>query len=339
VVVGLVALGAVPLYLAIGGTVESGVYERPLSLFGAFDPRTLPEVQAVSVAQLVWPGADALRVHEGADRLYFTGYLGWGLLALAATGLRRASGRWAVALAALLVALALGPTLTVDLARTTPRWANPVYLTAWTTMPLFSLSMHGADRFLPGASLALGVAAAVGLDGLTGSSRRLGWIVGAVAAAALLAETLVLSPAPWPIPQAAAVPSPAAEALSVSSRPLIDLPFESVGGHFWSEIWLDQTVHQRPVPYRLEGRGLQAVHPVVRDNPFFRAAHAASLGPTAGLPCAGVDALSAAGFIDLVVHPARLPAGSDLPAALERCLGPAQPLGPALRFGLDRGAR
>ena len=338
VVLALVALAAAPLYLAVSGTVEHGVYERPLSLFGAFDPQTLPELHAVSVAQLGWPGADGLRVHQGADRLYFTGYLGWALVALAATGLRRPAGRWSLALAAVFIALALGPSISVDLARAGPGWPNPVYLAAWYAMPLFSLSMHGADRFLAGAALALGVAASVGLDSWAPASRRAGWAAGVGAAAVVLVETLALSPAPWPVPQVPALPSPAAALLASGAGPVIDLPFASPDGRFFSEILLDQTAHQRPVPYRLEGRGLQAVHPSVRDNPFFRAAHAASLGPTAGLPCAGAGALADAGFGALVVHPGRLPASSALPEALERCLGPATPLGPALGFDLHRAA-
>ena len=161
------------------------------------------------------------------------------------------------------------------------------------------------------------------------------WAVGVTAAGVLLAETLLVSPAPWPIPQAPATPSAAAARLADGRGPVLELPFATPEGRFWSEVLLDQTVHGRPVPFRLEGRGLQAVHPAAGDHPFFRAAHAWSVGQGRSLPCADARRLGQT-YPVLVLHPGRLPPEADgLAAALARCLGPPTDLGDALAFSLE----
>ncbi len=334
-VVALVLLAAAPLYAAVGGTVAAGVYERPLSLFGAFDPRLLPETQALSLSHLVVPGMAGLRVHEGADRLFTTGYLGWLPLllgGLGATVSRRA--RWCLVGTVVFVLLSLGPTVSAAADPAGPGITNPVYLLAWYAVPLFSLSMHGADRFVAGALLCLGIAAAAGLGDLLHrlpARLRMPSAVGAFGL--VLAEVLFVSPAPWPVPQTQAVPSAAAQRLAEASAAgepgaVLDLPFLSASsGRFVSEILLDQTVHGRPVPFRLEGRGLQAVSPPVRDLALVRALHAATQGEPRPLPCRERDALAQLGFSAVVLHTERL----EVPSApviesFARCLGAAEPV-------------
>lgn len=324
-VAGLVLAAAAPLTLAVSGTLAGGVYERPLSLFGAFDPRTLPELQQLSVAQWLTPGRGAVRVHEGADRLYVTGYLRWTLLALAAAGGRRAWG-W-IALAAVFLALSLGPELTVDLDRSWPGWSNPVFLTAWWTVPLFSLAMHGVDRFIMGASLALGVAAAVGL-----ARWRSPW-VGVAASLALWGETVALSPAPWPIPQQPAAPTAVADALVGGPGAVLDLPlFDPQTGRLRGQLLLDQMVHQRPLPVRFEGRGAQALAPPVRDQPFVRALHGRLAGQPGAAPCSEAAGLARLGFGDVVLHDTPGVDGSAAAELLTRCLGPGEAVGTARRW-------
>lgn len=342
VVVAMVGLAAVPLYLSVGGTVDGGVYERPLTLFGTFDPRGIPETQALAAAHLFWPGTEGLRIHLGADRLYTSGYVGLGLLVLALLGARKSPlARWGLVAAVVFAVLALGPTVHLDLERSGPGWTNPVYLFAWAVVPLFSLSMHGADRFMVGVSLGLGVAATVGLGTLlerASSQARRPLALGATAV--VLLEVLWVSPAPWPVPQVPAVPSVVAAHLEGGSGAVLDLPFLSAAsGRFDTRIMLDQTRHARPIPYRLMGRGMQAMSPQVRDLALVKALHAATQGERQPTPCRERDALAALGFGTVVVHTARLevPAGLVVDAAT-RCFGAPEKIDGALVFGLPNRA-
>lgn len=344
-VVLLVLLAAVPLYTAVGSTVASGVYERPLSLFGTFDPRVLPETQALALSHLVVPGEAGLRVHEGADRLYTTGYLGLVPLLLGVVGARASRGaRWCLGGAALFGVVSLGPVIQATGASPGPGITNPIYLLAWNVVPLFSLSMHGTDRFVAGALLCLGGAAAWGLGSLLERLPvRLRTPAAVSAAGLVLAEVLFVSPAPWPVPQTRAVPSAAARRLAETAPEgpgaVLDLPFLTVSsGRFVSEILLDQTVHGRPVPFRLEGRGLQAVAPAVRDLSLVRALHAATQGERRPLPCRERDALARLGFFAVVLHTARLEVpGAPVIASMTRCLGEPERVEDALIYRV--GAR
>ncbi len=338
---------AVPIVWLVSETTGGAqpIYPRESGPFSPLDPRALPETNAMALADLVLPGAAGLREHATSlDRLVFAAYVGFVPLALAAVGASRSvPARRALAGAAAFAALALGPLIFLDHARTWPALPNPLHLGLFHGLPYFHTTIHSTDRFMAPAMLGVGVAAASGLGALV---RDRGARVGAAAAVGAVviavAEVLLVSPAPWPIATTPARPHPASLHLAQDPHPgaVIDIPFRSVHtGRFEGDVFLQQAFHGRPVPFRLEGRHGEIVTPVVWDDALFQRV----AGPLLGLPpgratrCEGAAELAEAGFGWFVVRRDRLPAdvARAAEAPLAACLGAAIIIEDAALYRID----
>ena len=86
---------------------------------------------------------------------------------------------------------------------------------------------------------------------------------------------------------------------------VIDIPYtvpqttQAIG-----DIFFQQTIHNQPIPYRLEGVGPNMVYPTVRDNPFFERIHNLSQqqGTAQDAMCAGTQDLVEMGFRYVVLR-------------------------------------
>jgi hypothetical protein len=343
--IGLVMLAVIPLYLGIQGTVspEDAVYSRSLSLWPGPqtpNPLELPETNHTPLADFFLPGSMGLRVsEEGVERLLYAAYPGW--LTLLAFGLGMVRGGrirlYLGAAAALLFALALGPTIDLDHARTGPHLANPVHLLFYYAFPLFSATIHSTDRLLIGLQIFLGLGAGLGLSswlgGLSPVKRR--WAAMGVSLAMVL-ELLWLSPSPWPVPVTSVEAHPASQRLveQGGEGAVLDLPFyDHQSGQFHGDIFFQQTIHGRPLPFRLDGVKEQVVSNSLRENPFYREIESELLGTPwkGGSSCEDARALADLGFDAIVLRPQRLDAAQAqfLSTRLESCLGSLESAGDA----------
>ena len=326
--VGLLAVVVVPAYLATQGAHEGteAVYERTVELFPSGpSPLSLPETNSAPLVDLFLPGDAGLRVARmGVDQLMYAASAGFLLLGLACFGAWRSrAARVALALAGLFLLLAMGPRIHLDHARTWPGLPNPVFLLFYYAFPLFNASIHSVDRFLNGVQLGLGVAAAIGLSRLPGPR----WLA-AVAALLVTGETLFVSAGPWPVAQSRAELHPVSLALAEEEGAVWDIPwYDADGVRFHGDIFLQQTAHGRPVPFRLEGLGDQVVSPDLRANRFYQAVVRGQGG------CEGVAELRELGFGHVLLRPDR---GVDPRASglLERCLGQPEDHGDVLWWRL-----
>jgi len=343
--VGVLALVLLPLWLAMRGSVEAGaaVYERQLGLFPSGPgPWLLPETNQVPLADFFLPGEAGLRVNiAGVERLQYAAYAGFVAIGLAVWGaVRGAPGaRWALGAAVLFAALAMGPTLTLDHGRSWPGSYNPVHLAFYYAFPLFNATIHSTDRFVVGVQLCLGIAAAGGLSTLLAArtARVRGGLL-AAAGALVVAEVLLVGSGPWPVP---ARPAGVWESSRVLAQEtggaVLDLPWMHAGSaQFRGEIFLQQTAHGRPVPFRLEGRDRDLLAPPILGNAYFRRLERALEGRSEGADCAGVSGLLELGFTDVVLTPDALD-GRALEAVqrlLRDCLGDPDVYGEQHRYRL-----
>jgi len=346
--VAILLIAATPFFLQVQGTVsgDDAMYQRHLNIFPGPGPKPTEEPALTSFAWVDFftPGTAGRRADMYTDKLLYVAYMGFAALGLALAGWRRRGAATFAGLASLFFLFALGPLFFAGQARTFPAWTNPVYLVFYYAFPLFNATIHSVDRFAVPFQLALGVAAAVGLARFMKHvpDRRQMWLGGAVAALILI-ETLLISPAPWPVPASPAKPDLVALELATAPRDgaVLDLPpYHGGTGLFDGDIFFQQTVHGLPIPYNLEG-----VSPTVYDNPFYAHVEAILLEgitshgirrPPPVPACEGVARLAGLGFSWVVLRPERLApsARNRVVDLIESCLGEGRKVGSSVLYAL-----
>ncbi|MFZ5475447.1 MAG: hypothetical protein ACOZNI_01625 [Myxococcota bacterium] len=218
----------------------------------AFVWRSLVSHNITDVVSLFRPGkvySPDLKALHGEDLLIVT-YLGWTLLAAAGLGLARLK-RWRdrlpwLAWIGVFGVLMLGPYLNVGGAYVTvlDRRIPLPFLALYDALPFFQRISH-PFRFVVPVQLGLAVLACVGLAGVPVLARL-------AAGAALLAECLLASPAPWPMPRSDGAMPAYVATLAGDPAPgaVVDLPIdvpnlERAVYLYW------QTGHGRPSVYSL----------------------------------------------------------------------------------------
>jgi hypothetical protein len=321
-------IAAIPLYLAVSGTVsaDDAIKTRTLSLFHSspLSPLAVPESNSMAILDFFLPGSWGRRISsEGTEQLMYAAHPGFVLIGLAILAFRKriphARILWMGLIAMAL--MSLGPRIYLDQGRTLGGLPNPVYLAAYWLVPLVNASIHSVDRFAMGTQLCVALLAALGLT--TVARRWRPWLLGGV-----LAELLLISPGPWPISMVQATPHPVSEyiAASGSGGAVIDLPFLGSDGTdtwFLGDVFLQQTAHGKPIPFQLEGHGIETANPTLQLNPYFRSLSAALIYAHPTNPgCGGVGALADMNFSWIVWRPslAPEPARVSVEAALLKCL-------------------
>ena len=345
----LMLLVLTPLLLAVQDTTTGvePIYPRESGAFSSLDPLQIPKTTLLAIADWFLPGQAGLHLAEADfDRLMFSGYLGHGVLGLACIGCWKGGRTARVAAIAAVPWLVLGLGARIHLGHdmTGEGLPNPLYLALFHALPYFHTTMHSVDRFVAPAMLCLGIAAAAGLHGLTGTRTWRAQALGTIAVTALLlAELVVAAPPPWPVPTRDARPHPASEWLAADPQvgAVIDLPLRT-DGFFVGDIVVQQITHGRPVPIRLTGRNGEVIHPAVWDTALFQRAYApfepeARRRPTR---CEGAAELAEAGFAFFVVRRGRLDerTASQVEAPLRTCLGPPEVIADAAIFRIDPSA-
>ena len=242
------------------------------------------------VVSLFHPGrfySPDLKALTGEDLLIVT-YLGWGLIAFALLGaltLRQPDRvHWVVWVVVFLV-LALGPQLYVDGNYVTidDRKVKLPFLLLYESIPAFQRISH-PFRFVMGAQLGLGLLAVGGL------ARRPQW-THALAGALILAESLIASPAPWPIARSQATMPAYVSTLRDDpvEGAVLDLPI-NVPNLERAVYLYYQTAHGRPSPYSLN----EPLPPILERSHLARVILVAEGGQLDTLP-------PSLGTLDLVV--------------------------------------
>ena len=104
---------------------------------------------------------------------------------------------------------------------------------------------------------------------------------------------------------------------------VIDIPYTiPQSTQVIGDIFFQQSIHQQPIPYRLEGVGPNMVYPTVRDNPFFERIHNLSQqqGTSQDAVCAGTQELASLGFRYIVLRQDSLTESRQLEYTLSQCL-------------------
>ena len=319
---------AIPAYLAISGTVSASdaIKTRSLSLFHSapVGPLDAMETNNMALVDFLALGSWGLRTASaGTDQLMYAANPGLILLALAFLAWRQrlAHTRLLAIGAIIMVAMTLGPRIYLDHARTVGGIPNPIYLFAYWCIPLVNATIHSVDRFAVGTQLCIALMAALAVQQLRPRIQIMVLV-------AVIAELILLSPAPWPVPMTEARIHPASQHIHASGKTgaVLDVPFmEGDGSHQWflGDVFLQQTVHGRPIPFQLEGHAIDTVSPEARKNPFFEKLAAAAInGRPVSEGCTGVDQLSEMGFGWLVWRPGLTPDArrDEFEDRLERCL-------------------
>jgi len=344
----VVAAAAAPLFLSVSGSVTDAdaVYDRHLTVFPSPDrpPSFYPIFNNFPLDHFFTPGVEGLIIQSrGVEQLLYAAWPGALVWALALLGLvvGGARARMAAAAAALCMTLALGPYVQLNTAD--PGHYNAVYHLFYNYFPLFNATIHSTDRFAVGFQLGLVVTAAAGLGWLLSKLPSKARLPAALLACALaIADAATLSPAPWPVAQTPATAHPASEAMRERDiGAVIDLPFyEADSEQFIGDIFLQQTIHHQPVPFRLDGIGVQVVSQPLRGNAFYRRLEAILMGTRSmgGAGCDGASGLANLGFGAILYRPeeAREEAREDARALLEACLGPGELIGDRVLYDLRR---
>ncbi|MCK6521999.1 hypothetical protein L6R49_11210 [Myxococcota bacterium] len=251
------------------------------------------------------------------ERLRAVVYLGWVSLALAAWGARERRG-W-VALAVVSWLLALGPFLYIggDHALLPGGVFIPLpFYALWASLPLFSTISH-AYRFVVLTQLALGVLAACAL------ARRPR--LAPLAALAVLVDSVLLSPAEWPVP-AAETTTPAVYSRIEGPGAVIDLPV-SLQSLAQGRYALYQITHGRPIPYALNTPTPAALDDRRLTRLVIDLERSVVTSPPPVLPMLDLlvsrDLLVSEGFTAIVLHQGLYPPalGQKVRTTLDRALG------------------
>lgn len=161
--------------------------------------------------------------------------------------LRHQATVWLLVSAGFLI-LTLGPFLYINgaYARAGDYWLPLPFLALFEWVPFFSRVSH-AYRFVMGAYVALGVLLALCVRGA--EARGLpGWVLVLVLGGGRVVESLVFSPAVFPLPTSTVAVHPAYQQLDRGA--VLDLPV-GVPVLARSQYLAAQMVHQRPIPYAL----------------------------------------------------------------------------------------
>ena len=321
VFLGTAVLIALPLYAAVSGTVsaEDAVKVRTLSLFHSspLNPLDVPEANSMALVDFALPGSWGRRVSQaGTEQLNYAAYPGWCVLLLGALAVKtkRRGSRWLLGGALFFALMSMGPRIYLDHARELGGIPNPVYLLTYWAVPLVNATIHSVDRFAVGVQLCAVLLAGLGLTQLSLTKQR-------VALAVVFVETILLSPGRWPVPMVKATAHPISAEIrdSPHSGAVIDIPYMSGdASHSWfnGDVFLQQTVHGRPIPFQLEGHGIETAHPTVAANAYFQAL---SADRAPARPCDGVSDLAQMNFGWVVLRPG---ASSAVESSLETCLTP-----------------
>ena len=240
------------------GTISEYMGESQLNYTGLLD--------------FVRPGKEHSTTTDSMDRLIRVYYLGWIAMGLVGLGLLltpRPYGRslrfWLWTTLGFLV-LTLGPNIHLQ----SPGGANVTLCSSWPYLfvyhcfPLFK-QIAQPFRMMLLVYLGLGILAGMALQRLEvlfPSVQRFLWMV----PVAVLAETLYMSPTPYPMPMASATPPPIYRVIgdTPGTSAVWDIPGEHPGGILQpSEYYFYQTFHGRPIPYRTSGE----VSRQVKENP------------------------------------------------------------------------
>lgn len=225
-----------------------------------------------------------------------------GLVAYAVFALHdRVARRWAL-VALVGVVASTGPYLCLTGTRSLGGPWNPVYLLAWYLAPGGTLLLE-SFRYTLISVVCLPVAAALAVSTLRERGGR--WrYVGVAAGGAILAETLLVSPVPLPLPTARLQVPLAYTSLAtvIGSGALVELPFfYAATGRFERRHFLHQLVHRRPIADEVRGEP----PPYLLENGFLRSliAEEAAGGPN-GMTLIGPAGPGdeARGRADLVAH-------------------------------------
>ncbi len=319
-VAALSAAGMAPTLLAVRAAMGAGDALVSPDNSPGWDQVTLPRIDALTFL-VPWDYHFPDMAAEGNIGILHANSLGWIALGLAAVAGWRviAARRWWAALAVYAV-LMLGPQLTVA-GRPLALGSLPLYLPyAALCFPGSPLrSIHHPHRMVVWAMLLLGLLAALGLAHLLrGRSPRARWTLGALVAAAVVGESLLLSPAHWPLPVTELdPPARCAELGREAEGAILDFPPGAV--HEARTYLLRATVHRRPTAYwvtsylpeEVLANGLiREALARIHDGTTRRTTRERRLLP--GVPTGtaterpSADSLVALGFSHLLVHPGAL---------------------------------
>ncbi len=267
-------------------------------------------------------------------RAFSPGYTVWAA-AVAALALGHGRRRVAAFLALVVVVLVIastGPFLPVTRSTSLPFPGNVLWLALHYAVPGGRILQEPLRYAFP-ALLALAVLAALGVRV---AADRWGRWVAVAAPALLLAELVLLSPVPVPLPTWTPEVSPAMARLGevLPPGPVVELPLFERGSQRLRRIhFLDQTVHGRPIPdvvvgvpprYVMSNRFLAAlVQPeeVAGEMRVWRS--------DSSRVAQDMAQLSADGFVGLVLNRS----GYRSPAHADRAVHLASQAGPATRIG------
>ncbi len=223
----------------------------------------------------------------------------------------RVARRWAL-VAVVGVLASTGPYLCLAGTRSLAGPWNPVFLAAWYLAPGGSLLLE-SFRYTLLAVVCLPVAAALAVTTLR--ERGGAWrYVGLAAAGAILAETVLVSPVPFPLPTARLGIPPVYANLGtvVKGGAIVELPFfHAATGRFERRHFLHQLVHLRPIadevrgeppPYLLENGFLRNL--IVEEAAGGRAGMSILEPAGPGDEVRGREELASRGFAAVVIDPA-----------------------------------
>ena len=203
------------------------------------------------------PGKSQISIATDVDKRMKTVYIGWIALVLAAISLRRTPQQtkfWLFS-ALLLGILSLGPYLAItsELALSKP-W-NPLYLFAYYVMPGFRM-VAICDRLSIGVQLSVAILAAQGLRSILPAGNR-GLAVAAALGLGVIAEVIIISPVPWPLPSCDTRTPLFCQTLAAEPerQGLICLPLNRANRTLQpGEYYYWQTIHGKPLPATLTTR-------------------------------------------------------------------------------------
>lgn len=314
-------MGPIVLLYVLVYSISTGsdaVYQRSLSIFPNHLPWNNPQSNGFALSELLSPLKRGLRtVNTGVETLRYAGYPGVVLMGIALWAGWKGDFkiRFCLASALSFAALSLGPV--VRLLPTDIGGINLWYSLWYGIVPLFNVLEHNVDRFILPAYLFLVMGAAAFAQRL---SHRYQLGLGVIC----LIEWLLLSPSPWPSPLAPAREHPISVRIAESGGgAVIDIPYTiPQSTQVIGDIFFQQSIHQQPIPYRLEGVGPNMVYPTVRDNPFFERIHNLSQqqGTSQDAVCAGTQELATLGFRYIVLRQDSLTESRQLEYTLSQCL-------------------
>ncbi|MSP54127.1 MAG: hypothetical protein EXR69_00740 [Myxococcales bacterium] len=324
-----VALGLVlvaPVLMVFASTLDAA--DAIVHRDEDFVLQSLMNHNMTDVVSLWHPGkfySPDLKAMTGEDLLIVT-YVGWCLTLLAALGVHslRPADRlhWMIWVAVFGV-LCLGPYLYVNGGYVTvdDRKIPLPFLPLFKAIPVFQRISH-PFRFVMGVQLGLGILAVGGL------ARRPGWVHG-VAGALMIGESLLASPAPWPIARSRTDIPAYVYAMHDDPTPgaVVDLPINVP--NLERAVYLHyQTMTGRPIPYSLN----EPLPPILQRSHLARALLVAEGGQVDSLPpsLGSLDlvvagrALARVGVRYIVVHERMYPSErlSQVLGILRTALGP-----------------